>query len=253
MLKRPKTRLLMLSVTFFSLLALFLSACGAQGTVAPTNNNPVKGGTWLDEVPAAPGSLLPQGSDTTYSVLIDQALYTPVVYGDALGALHPGLITEIPTVANGGASADLKTWTFHFRPGLKWSDGQPLDARDLAYSIKTWNDPTFGEKFTTGFQDITSTDVSSDNLTITMHLDKPIGPFVPTFADANPGSPLPMHEFQSMKPADILKSPQGQLPDVVSGPFKIDAANSTSQQIYTLVRNPNYYQAGLPYLDKVVF
>ncbi|HEY0754497.1 MAG TPA: peptide ABC transporter substrate-binding protein [Ktedonobacteraceae bacterium] len=253
MLKRPKRSLLMLSVICLSLLAMILSACGAQGTVAPTSTAPVKGGTWIDEVPAAPGSLLPQGSDTTYSVLIDQAIYTPLFYGDPLGQVHPGLVTEIPTVANGGASADLKTWTFKFRSGLKWSDGQPLDARDLAYSFKTWNDPTFGEKFTSGFADVVSTDVSADNLSLTMHLDKPIGPFVANFVDANPGTPLPMHVFSSMKPADILKTPDGQLPHVTSGPFMIDQANSTSQQVYTVVRNPNYYQAGLPYLDKIVF
>src|SRR5258707_10600833 len=168
---RPKSRLLMFSLSCFAVVARMLSACGAQGTVANVSNTPVKGGTWVDEVPAAPGSLLPQGSDTTYSTLIDQAIYTPLFYGDALGQVHPGLMTEIPTVANGDASADLKTWTFKFRQGLKWSDGQPLDARDLAYSFKTWNDPTFGEKFTTGFSDVVSTTVSTDNLSITMHLD----------------------------------------------------------------------------------
>lgn len=253
MLKRPRTRLLMLSLSLFSVLAMLLAACGAQGTVAPVNNTPVKGGTWIDDVPAAPGSLLPNGSDTTYSVLIDQAIYAPMFYGDPLGHIHPGIVSEIPTVANGDVTPDLKTWTFKFRPGLKWSDGQPLDARDLAYSFKTWNDPTFGEKFTVGIGDVVSTTVSTDNLSITIHLDKPIGPFVSTFVDANPGTPLPMHVFSSMKPAEILKSADSQLPHVTSGPFMIDQKNSTSQQVYTVVRNPNYYQAGLPYLDKIVF
>ncbi len=254
MLKRPKPRMLMLSLSFLSVLVLLLSACGPQGTPQSTGGNtPVKGGTWIDDVPAAPGSLLPQGSDTTYSVLIDQALYTPLFYGDALGHYHPGLLSDIPTVANGGASADLKTWTFKFRPGLKWSDGQALDARDLAYSFKTWNDPTFGEKFTTGFADVVSTTVSPDNLSITMNLDKPIGNFVSNFVDANPGTPLPMHHFSSMKPGDILKSPDGQLPTVTSGPFMLDTTASTSQQKYTLVRNTNYYLPGQPYLDKLVF
>jgi peptide/nickel transport system substrate-binding protein len=240
------------SVALCFLLAMFASACRAT-PISTQPTAPAKGGTWIDDVPAAPGSLLPQGSGTTYSALVDQALYAPLFYGDALGQIHPGLVTEIPTVANGGASADLKTWTFHFRPSLKWSDGQPLDARDLAYSFKVQSDPSFGENFTDAFQDVVSTDVSPDNLTITMHLKQPDGPFVSNFVDASLGSPLPTHEFQNMKPADIFKSPQAQLPDVVSGPFKLDPANSISQQIYTLVRNPNYYQAGLPYLDKVVF
>jgi len=243
----------MLSLAIFSVLALLLSACGAQGTVAPTSNQPVKGGTWIDDVPAAPGSLLPQGSDTTYSVLIDQAIYTPLFYGDALGQVHPGLATEIPTVANGGASADLKTWTFKLRPNLKWSDGQPLNADDLMFSYNTYKDPTFGTVFTTGFLDITKMTESADKLSLTMTLDKPEANFVSNFVDANPGAPLPAHIFSSMKASQILKTPDSQLPHVTNGPFMIDQANSTSQQQYTVVRNPNYYQPGLPYLDKIVF
>src|SRR5258708_34735282 len=116
MLKRPKPRMLMLSLSFLSVLVLLLSACGPQGTPQSTGGNtPVKGGTWIDDVPAAPGSLLPQGSDTTYSVLIDQALYTPLFYGDALGHYHPGLLSDIPTVANGGGTRAPTTLTVQFR------------------------------------------------------------------------------------------------------------------------------------------
>src|SRR5439155_23371888 len=253
MFKRPKSSLLRLALAILSTLIMLLSACGAQGTPATTTSQPVKGGTWIDDVPAAPGSLLPQGSDTTYSVLIDQAIYRALFYGDSLGHVHPGLAVDIPTVAHGGASADLKTWTFKLKPNLKWSDGQPLNAEDLAYSFKTFNDPAFGEKFTTGFADIVSTDVSADKLSITMHLDKPIGNFVSNFVDANPGAPLPKHIFASMLPDAILKSSDSQLPRVTNGPFMIKADESTAQQQYTVVRNPNYYQPGLPYLDKIVF
>src|SRR5260370_17106301 len=115
MCKRPKPRVLMLSITFLSLLVMLLSACGAQGTVVtPKTDQPVKGGTWVDDVPAAPGSLLPQGSDTTYSTLIDQAIYTPLFYGDQLGQVHPGLVSEIPTLANHAPTPTLTTCIFKF-------------------------------------------------------------------------------------------------------------------------------------------
>src|SRR3954467_2418927 len=32
-------------------------------------------------------------------------------------------------------SADKKTWTYTLREGLKWSDGQPLTAEDIAYTV----------------------------------------------------------------------------------------------------------------------
>ena len=35
------------------------------------------------------------------------------------------------------ASQDGKTWTFHTRPGAKWSDGKPLTAADAAFTINT--------------------------------------------------------------------------------------------------------------------
>src|SRR5207237_5388641 len=128
MLKRPKSRRFTIAFSLVTMLMLFLSACGAQGTPTNPSNQPVKGGTWIDDIVAGPGSLLPQGSDTTYSVVIDQAIYAPFFYGDDNGQVHPGIVKEIPTVANGGASADLKTWTFKLLPNLKWSDGQPLTA-----------------------------------------------------------------------------------------------------------------------------
>jgi peptide/nickel transport system substrate-binding protein len=231
MLKKTKARHLTIVFCLVALPMLILSSCGAQGTKAPntTAGHPVKGGTWIDDVPAAPGSLLPQGSDTTYSVLIDQAIYAPLFYGDALGHVHAGIVASIPTVQNGGASSDLKTWTFKLLPNLKWSDGMPLNADDLVFSFNTYKDPKFGAKFTTGFDDIVSMDESADKLSVTMHLDKPIGNFVSNFVDANPGAPLPKHVFAGMAVDSILKSPDSQLPHVTNGPFMIKADESTSQ------------------------
>ena len=69
--------------------------------------------------------------------MIDQALYLPLFYGDAQGVIHPGAATEVPTMQNGGISADATTWTFHLRPHLVWSDGQPYDARDVDFTWQT--------------------------------------------------------------------------------------------------------------------
>ncbi len=258
MYERPTSRLKLSLFSFLAIFTLVLSACGAQGTPSPTSNNNAniaKGGTWIDDVPAAPDSMLPNGSDTTYSVLVQQAFYAPLIYGDADGRLHPGLLTQIPSVANGGASKDLKTWTFKLRPNLVWSDGQPLNADDVDFTWKLYNNPKFGAKFTAGFDAIDSATVSSDKLSITFHLNKAFSPFPTIWVDANPGSPLPKHRFESMAPDEVLKSPDAQKPTVVSGPFTLKADETTPDQVYTGVRNPKYYRAseGLPHLDKIVF
>ncbi len=103
-----------------------LARLGVYGTGSgPTTSSAVRGGTWTDEFFGLDiDSLIPNGSGIiSLSLLVDQALYLPLFYGDAQGEIHPGAAAELPTVQNGGISADLKTWTFHMRPHLVWSDG----------------------------------------------------------------------------------------------------------------------------------
>jgi eukaryotic-like serine/threonine-protein kinase len=111
-----------------------LTHFGVIGTHSgPTTPTAVRGGTWTDDRIGDTGSLLPNKES---SALIDNALYLPLFYGDAQGVIQPGAATEVPTVQNGGISADAKIWTFHLRPHLVWSDGQPYDARDVDYTWK---------------------------------------------------------------------------------------------------------------------
>ena len=184
---------------------------------------------------------------------IDQALYLPLFYGDAQGVMHPGAAREVPSVQNGGISADGTTWTFHLRPHLVWSDGAPYDARDVDYTWKLWLNPKFGASFPDGgFELISSADVSADHLSITFHLKQAYAPFLSNWVDGYM-APLPAHQFSRMAPEAIVKSPDILNPKVTSGPFMM--AESVPGDHYTLVRNPRYYRAseGLPYLDKVVF
>jgi len=46
----------------------------------------------------------------------------------------PWLAEEVPTVANGGLSADGLTYTFNIRQGIKFHNGNDLTAEDVAYS-----------------------------------------------------------------------------------------------------------------------
>ena len=50
--------------------------------------------------------------------------------------LQPMCATELPTTANGGISADGKTYTFKLKSNVTWSDGQPVTAQDFEYSVK---------------------------------------------------------------------------------------------------------------------
>ena len=256
MLKKPQSRSLMIAFSLAAVLMLILSACGASGTpTTPSSGNsgtPVKGGTWIDDIPNEPGSLIPNGDSQTFDVVVEQGLYAPLFVGTYDGKISLGAAAEMPTTTNGGASADSKTWTFKMKPNLKWSDGQPYNADDVNFTWKLWDNPKFGAYSTVGYNLITSADVSSDKLSITFHLKQSYAPFLALWTDGG-GAPLPAHHFSSMAPDAILKSSDSLNPSVTSGPFKM--SESVHGDHYTIVRNPNYYRAseGLPYLDKVIF
>jgi peptide/nickel transport system substrate-binding protein len=232
-----------------SFLAHFRQAGTSSGA---TTVQVVRGGTWTEDFAVDPYSLIPDTSYYPWAIMAQQALYLPLFYGDAHGVAHPGAATEIPTVQNGGVSADATTWTFHLRPHLLWSDGQSYDARDVAFTWKLILNPTFYYGGPVPGLDPNSTaDVSADHLSITFHLKQPYAPFLALWIDSF-NAPLPAHHFSSMTPQAILKSSDRLNPKVVSGPFMM--SESVPGDHYTLVRNPRYYRAseGLPYLDKVI-
>src|SRR5712691_4273705 len=234
MLKKPRPRYLIMAFSFLALLMLVISACGAPtGPTAPQGGgNPVKGGTWTDDLFEEPSSLIPNGSAETFADMIDQAIYTPLLVGDPTGVLTPAAATVVPSVANGGISADYKTWTFHMRPGLKWSDGMPYDARDVDFTWKLWTNPKFTAASTVGLNLITSADVSADNLSITFHLKQAFAPFLSAWADGL-GAPMPAHHYSSIAPDKIVTSSDGLNPSVTSGPFMM--SESKPGDHYTVV------------------
>ncbi len=65
------------------------------------------------------------------------------------GSLVPMLLTEVPTVANGGISADQRNYTLHLRPGATFEDGTVIDATAVKYTIdralRHKSDPITGE------------------------------------------------------------------------------------------------------------
>src|SRR3989454_8285186 len=75
--------------------------------------------------------------DTTSSAIGTWNIYETLVFfkGARTDLYEPMLATEVPTVANGGISNDGKTYTFKIRQGVKFTDGNPLTAEDVKYSL----------------------------------------------------------------------------------------------------------------------
>src|SRR5690348_11581020 len=143
-----KGKLLFLLVGVGLLVSVMLTACGPTPTTT-SSNTPKRGGTVTDGLFEEPDSLLSNGTNETFAVLVDATLWAPLVYGDPTGTLHPGILKEIPSVANGDISADALQYTLKLRSGLKWSDGQPLTADDVVFTMNLWNNPAYGAKTNT--------------------------------------------------------------------------------------------------------
>jgi peptide/nickel transport system substrate-binding protein len=259
MFNKPRPQFLMIALSLLAAMTLLLSACG-QGTPTTSggsggstaSSKPVPGGTWIDDLYEEPDSLLPNNSVETFALMVNQTLWAPLFYGDSSGVVHPGLASEMPTVANGDVSSDLKTWTFKLKPNLQWSDGQPLNADDVDFTWKLWNSGKYTVGSSVGFNLITSADVSADKQAITFHLKEPFGLFMTSWIDGS-FAPMPAHVLSKMPMDQIQKSKETLNPSVTSGPFMMKEAVQGNH--YTVVKNPKYYRAseGLPYLDSIVF
>ena len=68
------------------------------------------------------------------------------------GNLLPRLAAEIPTVSNGGISADGLTWTIKLRPGVTWHDGKAFTSADVKFTIESILAPDFPAYSRTGHE-----------------------------------------------------------------------------------------------------
>lgn len=236
----------------FALLTMMLSACGPTSSGPTTGGNtPVKGGTLIDGLFEEPDTLMSGVTSETFAVMVDQALWAPLFYGDANGTPHPGLATQVPSTTNGGVSADGKTYTINLRPNLKWSDGSPLTADDVVFTINLEMTPAYGTKAALDTANIASV-TASNPTTVVITLKKVEPPFLPTgLVDPGNFNPMPKAVYGSMAPAAVAKV---FTPMVTSGPFMFKSeSDHVKGDHITLYRNPNYFNAPQPYLDSVQF
>ena len=160
--------------------------------------------------------------------------------------LVPELATAIPSHRNGGISKDGTTVTLHLRTGVRWSDGAPFTADDVAFTIAAMNNPANAIPSRVGFDHITRVEEPNSS-TVIVHLKAPYGAIVPTlFASSGTVAILPKHVLGKQR--ELNDAPFNGLP-IGIGPFRY-AAWKRGDQIQ-LERNP-YYWRGRPALDQIV-
>ncbi len=84
----------------------------------------------------APSILNPYLSTGTKDVESASLVLEPLIRFNEKGEMVAFLAQDVPTVANGGFSADFKTITYKLRSGVKWSDGTPFTAQDVLFTYE---------------------------------------------------------------------------------------------------------------------
>jgi peptide/nickel transport system substrate-binding protein len=114
--------------------------------VLASSSGSVSGKTFVMVTIGEPDTLDPAVDYETSGGEILQNVYETLVWYDKDSAanLTPLLATAVPTVDNGGISADGKNYTFHLRENVKFHDGNIMTSEDVKYSIQRllmMNDP----------------------------------------------------------------------------------------------------------------
>jgi oligopeptide transport system substrate-binding protein len=153
MLSKSKLWLLLIGMTAV-LAVVFTSACGDSGKTKPSGEELAPVQELRLNIVAEPETIDPNLAYESVSIGIVRQLYSGLLGFDKDLNLAPALASEIPSQSNGGISADGLTYTFKLREDAKWSDGRPITAADIEYSVKRLLDPETGSAYAPVYFDI---------------------------------------------------------------------------------------------------
>jgi len=169
-----------------------------------------------------------------------------LVQTDADNITHPYLAEKWQ------ASEDLKTWTFHLRQGIKWSNGDDFGADDVVYNFERWLDPATGSSNLGLFSAMTD-DMGEgkmrmtegavekvDDYTVRLHLNSPVLS-IPENLYNYPTAIV--HRRFDEEGGNLSKNPVG------TGPFEL--VEFRVGEIAVLRRRQEPYWGGEVFLDEI--
>lgn len=206
---------------------------------AAAAETPVRGGTLV--AVAQPGepnvltaALYQTGQVQTLSAQIFDGL---IRYGENF-EIQPELAEKFTV------SADGKEIRFDLRPGVRWHDGHPFTSADVKYTYdNVWMKVHPRARAT--FAAVESLE-TPDPLTVIFKLKNPSGVILGALNNVEL-CVLPKHLYEN---TDVLTNPYNVKP-VGTGPFRFK--EWVRGERIVLERNPDYWDAGKPYLDQVIY
>lgn len=203
-------------------LPLALSLAGAPAALAQGTAR-VALGTTLNQL------------DPAKSTIGDEYIYVHLVF-NGLTRIDPDLTVKPDLAESWTASDDLRTWTFKLREGVKFHHGRTLDAEDVVATMKHILDPGTGSRARSNITMVEGVEATGP-LTVQFKLNIPYAGFQDIFADRQ------MRITAKDRIADLATKPVG------TGPFMFRSWSPGDR--LELVKNPDYFEAGMPKLDGV--
>jgi peptide/nickel transport system substrate-binding protein len=225
------------------------------------NASNATGGTLNYALSTAGDSIDPGNTYYAFSWDFSRLYASPLVsYDPKPGNAGLQLVPSLATALGVGTDGN-KTWTYHIKSGLKFSDGTPITTADVKYAIERSNfakdvlpnGPSYFAQYLADdkdykgpYKDKSPGGLASietpDATTIVFHLNQAFAEF--NYLVANPQTaPVPAAK-------DTGSAYQSSI--VSSGPYMEKAGSFNPNSGYTLVKNPNWKQSDNPYDKQLV-
>jgi peptide/nickel transport system substrate-binding protein len=229
------------AATVVATLALGAAAAGAAGIASASTSQPAKsGGTLQVEVVSSQWPGLDAATDTEDSA---DAAYLNEIYGQLFEMTSKNVV--IPDQATTWKLTNHNsTLLFTLRKGLVFSNGDPMTAQIVAWSINRDTTPSYGNIGLSNLP-LTSAGCSGAALTVTCPLTEADVAIVPAFINEAWNWTVDAPALTAMGESLYAQNPIG------AGPFKV-AANQAGAQL-DLVKNTKYWEKGHPLLAGVDF
>jgi len=192
----------------------------------------------------APTILSPHNVTGTKDQLAGNPVFDSLLNYAADGSLIPSLAAEVPTIENGLLAEDLTSVTYTLRPGLLWSDGQPVTADDVAFTWQWVVDPANTSVNAAVYAPIAGVDVV-DELTVRVSFRAPNANWFEPHAGGVFGPVYPRHALEGGSPAyeAFLQNPIG------TGPYVVESFTPGDQVTYAA--NERFRDPTKPYFARV--
>lgn len=192
-------------------------------------------------------TLNPYYTDMWFSTVTHQLWNCWAWNYDENNVAYPYLVTELPSLDNGGLSEDGKTITLKLRDDIVWSDGTPLTSADFAFTYNMVMDPNNTVSSTDPYDKVATLE-TPDAQTVVITFADAYAPWLGTLWKGI----LPAHVLQPVFDAEgnINEAEWNSQPTVGCGPYTFSEWESGSYASF--VANENYW-GDKPKIDEIFF